>query len=296
MGTMLGEAPGVARERRLPHHDRSRERRCEVLLREGQVDAAIEALEALISEDDGNAWAHAHLGDALCVERGEHEAAIRHLSRALELNAAYAWAFAHRGGALQRLDRLDEAEADLRRALQLKPSSVWARAMLCRVHQLRGRYDAALEELDVVVREGGSWLPEWRAERGLLNMLAGRHEEAHAHYLDALEHDAGDRLALYNVAVNMRRWRGRRAATPWIEQARSNLLAQPCSPGVTYELGGLLALDGDGDAAIAHLALAIDAERGQRTLSPSSKRARSDLAWAALRDHPRFLVLTRLRV
>ena len=194
------------------------------------------------------------------------------------------------------MDLLDRAEADFRRALELQPSNVWARAMLCRVHQLSGRYDAALEELDVVAREGSTILPDWRAERGLLHMLAGRHEAAHDCYLEALAHDAGDRLALYNVAINMRRWRGRPAAAPWIERARTQLLAQPGSPRVTYELGGLLALEGDADAAIAHLALAIDAEHGQRLLSPSSKRARIDLAWATLRDHPRFLVLTRLRV
>jgi tetratricopeptide (TPR) repeat protein len=293
---MLGEAPGVARERVSPFHDRSRERRCEVLLRDGQVEAAIEALEVLIREDEGNAWAHAHLGDLLCVERGEHDAAVQHLSRAIELNEAYGWAFAHRGAAFERLDRLDRAEADLRRALELRPSNVWARAMLCRVHQLSGRYDAALAELDIVVREGSTILPDWRAERGLLHMLAGRHDAAHHCYLDALAHDANDRLALYNVAINMRRWRGRAAATPWIERARANLHAQPGSPRVTYELGGLLALEGDADAAIAHLALAIDAERGLRILSPSSKRARIDLAWATLQDHPRFLVLTRLGV
>jgi tetratricopeptide (TPR) repeat protein len=299
MGMMVGDKPGVAREQALLHRghgrDRSRERRCRALLRDGLTERALEELEVLVAEDEGNAWAHAHLGDSLCVARGEHEAALEHLNRAIELDATYGWAFAHRGATLVRLDRFDDAAADLRRALELKPSNLWARALLCRVHQLSGRYDAALEELDVMVRAGCTLLPDWRAERGLLHTLAGRYEQAHACYLEALAHDGGDPLALYNAAVNLRRWRGPAAAAAWIERARAQFLVQPSSSRVTYELGGLLALEGRADAALAHLALAIDAERGRRPFSPSSKRARVDLAWVGLRDHPRFLVLTRLR-
>jgi tetratricopeptide (TPR) repeat protein len=273
------------------------ERRCSELLREGHAERALEELVALVQAGDDNAWAHAHLGDLLCVARGEHEAALRHLSRAIELDESYAWAFAHRGAVFERLDRFDEAGEDFRRALELNPSNVWARAMLCRVHQFCGRYDSAISELEVVIREGSALLPDWRAERGLLQTLAGRYELAHSLYLEALAHDARDRLALYNVAVNKVQWQGLAAAAEWVERARENLRTYPAMQSRTsYELGGLKALEGDADAAFVQLALAIDAERGRVLLSPSFKRARVDLAWARLREHPRFVSLTQDRV
>src|SRR5688572_20560641 len=102
MGTSWGDTGVALREQAPSREDRSRERRCEVLLREGEVERAMRELRAMLAEDDANPWAHAHLGDLLCLVRGDHEGAVAHLSRALELNGTYAWAFAHRGAALER--------------------------------------------------------------------------------------------------------------------------------------------------------------------------------------------------
>jgi tetratricopeptide (TPR) repeat protein len=271
---------------------RRAEAECAELIRLRRYPEAIAALKSLLNRAAGNAWAHAHLGDVSCTVLGDYEAALEHFDRAISLQPRYAWAIAHRGATLERLDRFAEAEADLRLAIELNPRNAWARAMLCRVHQFCGRADAALAELQALIQLDSSVLPDWRAERGLLQTLAGRHELAHELYLQALEHDPRDRLALYNVAINLQLWQGSLTAAPWIARARALLHGSPPSSRVTFELGGLLALEGHAESALDALHGAIQQERGLVLLSPSAKRARVDVAWRQLRRTPRFLALT----
>lgn len=255
----------------------------------GRFDAALDALNRALEQDPDSAWAWAHRGDILCQVRGRYLEAIACFSRSLDINPTYTWALAHRGAAYERMDAFAEAERDFRRALSLKPDYTWALVMLCRVLQITGRYDEAIVGLEKVIEQDASVMPDWRAERGILRSLSGSYEAAHGFFLRALETNPADRLALYNAAINMRRWRGLVEAKEYIDRLRDIL--QPIAPldaRSVYELGGLDALEGRTDEALSHLRDAIAREQGLVLLSPCQKRARFDMAWHDLRTNETF--------
>ncbi len=277
--------------------------RSQELTKEGKVPEALATIEAAIALDPTSAWAWAHQGDVLYQHLGEYERAIASFGRALALDPDYAWAIAHRGASYERLDMFAEAERDFDRALALKPGYTWALAMLARVYQMTGRYEQAFAAVEDVTAKEPSLLPYWREERAMMRMLLRRHEDADRHFRIAFEADPEDRFAHYNSTVNLVHWQGVDRARAAIDRLRErlqrNIETSQDSREVdrcTYELGGLAALEGHDDDALARLQAAIAREKGLVLLSPARKRARVDMAWLHLRADPRFTTMIALPI
>ena len=145
---------------------------------DGRSEAAAELFRQLIEREPGNAQAYANLGamlrklgragEALAVyEAGLAQAPLHaglrgnlanllvaeldrpaeaeaHLRRLVELEPGNAQAHANLGAVLRRLDRLTEAEPPLRRAIELEPDNARAYVELGAVLRKLGRAEAAL--------------------------------------------------------------------------------------------------------------------------------------------------------
>ncbi|MDI3299645.1 MAG: tetratricopeptide repeat protein [Bacillota bacterium] len=113
----------------------------------------------------------------LLLREGRPEAAKRLLDRALAIDAACAPAWLNRGNAALHLERLDEAEACYRKALEIRPDYAAAYNNLAVIFKRRGQVDrmvAALKAAARAERRSGlpwwrRWVPGWRLqERGPL--------------------------------------------------------------------------------------------------------------------------------
>jgi tetratricopeptide (TPR) repeat protein len=109
----------------------------------------------------------------------EHAMFLRSLAQAdesLRLDPACAAYFRNRAGVLLCLSRLDEAEADLRKAGELEPGHPRLGLRLCQLHLMRNRPDDALSAIvDVIQRF--PVLDNWYLELSLA-LLAGGHDAA----------------------------------------------------------------------------------------------------------------------
>jgi len=123
----------------------------------GEADRAIESIEqALQLESSRTDW-KCNLGDLLAQQLRLDEA-VECYAAALKLDAGEARAYEGRASALQLLGRADEAEADLREAMKLKPDDgrVHAAWLLC-LHYRRGA--------EVLLEKHAAWAK--RHTRGL---------------------------------------------------------------------------------------------------------------------------------
>jgi tetratricopeptide (TPR) repeat protein len=102
--------------------------------------------------------------------------------------------------ALQRLGRLDEAEAALGSALELAPTSALARLERGVLRQRLGRSAEALEDFDAALAEDGG-LARALNNRGILRAEAGELEAARADYEAASEADPTFAWPLANLAL-----------------------------------------------------------------------------------------------
>lgn len=118
-----------------------------------RFEEAVRAARRALDRNPGFGPAHDVLGQAL-EELGRTDSALRAYGLAIEeaeQDEDRAWAFWHRAGLLRELGRLEEAEADLRRAVRLDPSRVEARYELGQTLRERGEAAAAAETLEEAV-------------------------------------------------------------------------------------------------------------------------------------------------
>jgi Flp pilus assembly protein TadD len=84
--------------------------------REGQLEAALQAYQSILEQDPDHAWAHSRIGAIMAQ-----------------------W------------NRVDEAEAALRRAIELDPKLAQAHSNLGNIFYVRGQYEAALQKYQEAV-------------------------------------------------------------------------------------------------------------------------------------------------
>ncbi|MBP0033707.1 MAG: tetratricopeptide repeat protein [Roseofilum sp. Belize BBD 4] len=252
---------------------------------------ALEDFNRAIELKPDYAWALAHRGETSFL-MDAFEGAIEDFNRAIELQPNYIWALAHRGVTYERIEHYEEALVDLDRAIELQPDYAWAIAYRCRTYGMLRRYEEALVEFDRAIALDKTIIKEdWRAERGLFLSFMGRYAEAIEHYYRALEDDPKDSLTLYWMAITKARWKGLAEARREIEQAQLVLQAKLARMGsqnsaVIYELGGLAAIEGRNNEALAYLEEAMSLDYYPK------RRAFLDLAWLDLHLEPRFQQLT----
>ncbi len=164
--------------------------RAEALRRAAKPDAAIEVLERLALDYPTLPMVHSSLGD-LFRQQEDYSAAAAAYDRALEFTeegAPSQWFMLYaRGIARERMDRWDDAEADFRKALELRPDQPQVLNYLG--YSLVEKQIKLDEALDMIQRAVAA-----QPERGyIVDSLGwvlyrlGRYEEAVAHMEKAVE-------------------------------------------------------------------------------------------------------------
>jgi tetratricopeptide (TPR) repeat protein len=102
------------------------------LLKAGQVDQAIEALEKVLQADSDDAKAHMFLGIAY-NQKGDRLRAIHHLEESVRLEET-ARSYYNLGLMYESAKRVDEAIREYRMAIELDPSYAPAHDALKRLH------------------------------------------------------------------------------------------------------------------------------------------------------------------
>jgi tetratricopeptide (TPR) repeat protein len=132
---------------------------------------------------DSRLLAHLREGHA-ARQQGRLEDALRHYRAAIEFDPGSAEAHTVCGLMLLLLDRTDEAEEPLRRAMALDPTRAECRLNFARWLVQRGELEQAAQLVEAVVREQPSlW---WARDRlGDIEVRRGRFGEAAAHFAEA---------------------------------------------------------------------------------------------------------------
>lgn len=145
------------------------------LLREGEVDRAIDELERVVADDPSNEYGFFFLGSAH-FEKQRFEKAMKAYLRALEIAPDYLGALVHLGHTLRMLGKYGEAMRVAREALERSSDDPDALYLLAMVHYARGEKAAAVKYLELFL----ATRPELEAANeaeGLLRMLRGQIDE-----------------------------------------------------------------------------------------------------------------------
>ena len=121
--------------------------------------------------------------------RRDYDKAIAYLSRAIEIGdltrSNQALAYHYRGALYLKRERIDEALADLDRALTLNPRLATAYGDRGIAHRKKGEYARAIADYDEAIRLWPEW-HDWYIHRGLVFSTLGRLDDAIADYDRAL--------------------------------------------------------------------------------------------------------------
>lgn len=124
--------------------------------REMRVASELDPLSMIAFAATG--WVHYYAG--------EYERAIRQLQEAAERDPSFELAYLWSGQAHEALGRFDEAEALIRRTVDLSGGSAISRAALARVLALRGRTEESRRILEELEREGETaYVPSYEIAR-----------------------------------------------------------------------------------------------------------------------------------
>jgi serine/threonine-protein kinase len=161
-----------------------------------RVDLARKASERALSLNDLLAPVHVSLG-VLLAGTGEAEAGMAQLDRALALDPASSDARREKALALEKLDRLPDAERELVKAVELRPAD-WANHNALGVHYWRrGRYSEAERAFRKVVELAPDNV------RGLSNLGALLNADGHQEEAASLLRRAMSLRPNYGAASNL---------------------------------------------------------------------------------------------
>ena len=121
--------------------------------------------------------------------RRDYDKAIAYLTRAIEIGdlarSNQALAYHYRGALYLKRERIDEAIADLDRALALNPRLATAYGDRGIAHRKNGDYELAIADYGEAIRLWPEW-HDWYIHRGIVFSSLGRYDEAIADYGAAL--------------------------------------------------------------------------------------------------------------
>jgi tetratricopeptide (TPR) repeat protein len=238
------------------------------------------ALEQALALDETLAEAHAVSAYIRAYYEWDWHAAEREFRRALELRPSYADAYFSYSRFLASRRRLDEAIAQLTRAVELDPLSPQLQANRALLDYFAGRYDAAGQRLREILRtDSADAVVHWGL--ALVAEQQGRPREA-IKILEPISAGTLNRKSSlgHAYAVSGNRVGARRVLTELHAEA-----AQHYVPAYYFALvhAGL----GERDQALRYL------ERAYEERSTVLAYLLIDPRLASLRDDPRFLALAR---
>ncbi len=238
------------------------------------------ALVRAIELDESLAEAHAGIAYIRAYYEWDWRVAEQEFKRALELRPGYADAYFSYSRFLASRGRLDEAIAQIGRAMELDPLSLPLQANRALLNYFAGRYDTARTELgDILKTDSSDVLARWGL--ALVAEQQGRPDEAIA-LLEPISATSLNRKSSLGHAYGIA---GRAA------QARSVLDTLRARAARSYVPSYYFALVhlglGERDPALQYL------ERAYQERSTVLAYLRIDPRLAPLRDHPRFVALVR---
>ena len=120
------------------------------LARNGQPEEAIKAADTLLASSPKYAPAMAMRSDLLW-EQGDSAGALEWVNKALDVNRYDAEMLHHRGVMLARMERYEEAEKDMDRAIYLNPADAGAYITRAMVRYFRDNLNGALADYDMSI-------------------------------------------------------------------------------------------------------------------------------------------------
>lgn len=250
--------------------------------REAFEKARSAALKALAMDDQ---LAEAHTALAYVAERFDWDwaGAERSYRRALELRPNYSTAHQWYAEYLVQVARLDEAIAEMSRALQLDPLSLIINTELANVYLHARRYETAATQARTAQEISPAFLPAHIA-LGRCYTLMGRYREADAEFRKAVAIDADSAWAWSHVAHNLAMWGRTAEARAIVARLVDPSRRSPVAPDL---LAMIYAGLGEPDVAL-------------HWLRTSCERHDTGIAWIkvhpdldSLRGDPRFAEVVR---
>jgi serine/threonine-protein kinase len=242
-------------------------------------EAALKAIEL----DDTLAEAHASLGLVHYHYDWDWAAAEKEFKRALVLNPQSAWSYAVYSQFLGEMGRVDEANEQGRRSLEIDPLSVTARWCLGWAFLSAGRSDEAIEQLSKAVEldPTSAWA---RTFLGRAYLIKGMQQRAMQELETARRGEPDDVFVLallgYGYAVTGRQSDAFKILQRLDEMERSRYVSRAAR---VYVYAGL----GDKDKAFEWL------EKAYQERSDALAWFRQEPESKSLRSDPRFVVLMR---
>src|SRR5215204_2440191 len=246
------------------------------------------ALKAL-SLDDTLAEAHTSLGIVKEFYELDFAAAEREYRRAIELNPNYASAHHRYGFFINRMERIEEAHAELGRALELDPFSLPINVDAARPFFRSGDYERAVGQLRKAIQIDPNYprahnvLANWYAQMGRYDEAIAEAKKAAALSAPARQDGGSPRVSYQLVYIYAKAGRVREARQMLDELER---VATRRNDQLYFQALAHAAL-GDRERAFALI------EKLYETRSLDLLGLKGDPAWDDLRGDPRFLTLLR---
>jgi len=243
-----------------------------------QRAAALRAVEL----DPGLAEAWASLGLLKQLYEWDWDEAGRAFERAIELSPGYPLAHSWYGAYLIARRRFDEAEAQIRAAIELDPLALPPQLALAGLHYYARRFEQAVAQYRRVADQNPGFYVSQMDMAQALDQL-GRHDEAVAAAAKGAELSAGNPEALTILAHALARAGQRDRARA--ELARALAPAKGARPAAAWFVSQVELALGDREAALASL------ERAAAERAPHLCYLAVEPRLDALRGEPRFQAL-----
>ena len=165
---------------------RARQQLFAALAEDGRQGEAVRMAEAALRDHPKTSWAQCQLAHAL-LRQGAYEKSIEAFERAIQLGDEDGVATHDLGSAYAQLGMWDRARACYAKAVALAPDDVQFHFDLGWAEKNWGAWSDALHRFQDTIDLDATYAPAYD-ERGELFLWMGRHGEAEAEFLRALEH------------------------------------------------------------------------------------------------------------
>jgi tetratricopeptide (TPR) repeat protein len=154
---------------------------------QGNLEKAIDDLNATLEQHGDNIGAHLALAEAL-TNLEKYDEAMTHVEKVVQLQPEAAMAYTLRARLHVIKEDVKAALADLNKALELDPTDLSARLIRSRLHQAEGDLTAAREDVDRVLLMSPN-LPQGLLIRSMIYAQEGRLSDAIADMKAVLKQD-----------------------------------------------------------------------------------------------------------